>query len=86
MVKLKSLRVLDLSNNNMSYAINEFYNLIFVHIKKLPKLEFLSFDGNPLEQSITNFKYFVIYDMAKLKYLDWEPITKEVGILDKIDL
>jgi hypothetical protein len=78
--KLKSLRVLDLSSNGFDVAINIFYQKILVYLKRLPKLEFLSFDGNPIEESIFQFRGFVVNEMPKLKYLDWDAITKEVKI------
>lgn len=37
--------------------------------------------GNPVEKNINEFKYFIIYEMPKLKYLDWDPITKTVRFL-----
>jgi hypothetical protein len=46
-------------------------------LKKLPKLEFLSLIGNPVEDKIRELRFFLINEMPKLKYLDWEPVTKE---------
>jgi len=40
-------------------------------------LEAVSFHGNPIEKKIVNLKHFVLNDIAKLKYFNWEPVTKE---------
>jgi Leucine-rich repeat (LRR) protein len=77
--KVKTLKVIDLSNNQIALPIHEFYNYIVVPLKKLPKLEYLAFVGNPAEESIKEFKLFVINDLTKLRYMDWEMITKEVA-------
>jgi hypothetical protein len=70
--------VIDLSNNEISLPIHEFYNYVIVPLKKLTKLEFLALIGNPIQESIKEFKLFVINDLTRLKYIDWEVITKEV--------
>lgn len=68
---------MDLSANNIDMPINEFYQYILIHLKKLSKLEFLSFYGNPIENKIQEFKYFIINELPKLKYYNWDLITKE---------
>lgn len=75
--KIKSLRVLDLGTNNIDLPIHEFYNYVLIHIRKLPKLEVLNFSGNPVEDKIKEFRLFVINEIPKLKYFDWEMISKE---------
>ncbi|KAL6057077.1 Protein kinase domain-containing protein [Balamuthia mandrillaris] len=75
--KLKSLKVLDLGNNNIDFNISHFYNRILVCLKKLPKLAYLSFQGNPCEFNIPEFRLFVIYELPQITYLDWTPVTKE---------
>jgi len=40
-------------------------------------LEAVSFAGNPIEKKIVNLKHFVLNDIVKLKYFNWEPVTKE---------
>jgi Leucine-rich repeat (LRR) protein len=76
--KLKNLKVLDLGTNSIDLPIHEFYNYVLVHVKQLPKLEFLSFLGNPVEDKIKEFRAFITNELPKLKVLDWEFITKEV--------
>jgi Leucine-rich repeat (LRR) protein len=61
----KTLKVLDLGNNSIDLEINEFYNEILLPIKKLTKLEILSFDGNPVEEKIKFFKFFIINELPK---------------------
>ena len=46
--KCKGLRVLDLGNNNIDFSIGQFYRS-FKFLKTLPKLHWLSFEGNPCE-------------------------------------
>lgn len=83
--KLKNLKVLDIGTNSIDLPINEFYNFVLLHIKKLPKLEFISFNGNPLQDKIREFKLFVVNELPKIKYLDWEAVSKEVRIFHIID-
>jgi hypothetical protein len=73
---LKALRVLTLSHNNIAMALNEFYAYILAHLKKLAKLEYLAFEGNPIETSITSFSFFCIGELPKLKFMDWKPVSK----------
>lgn len=56
---------------------NEFFNFVLVHLKKLPKLEYLNVSGNPVQSSIREFRYFVIQELPRLKYLNWDVIAKE---------
>ena len=57
-------------------AINEFYSYILTHLKKIGKLEYVSFEGNPMETSIPSFLFFCILELPKLKQMDWRPVTK----------
>lgn len=75
--KLKSLRVLDLSDCGIDLGVNEFYSLLLVHLKKMPKLEYISFIGNPVQASMPQFRYFVINELPKLRCVNWEVISKE---------
>lgn len=84
--KLKAVRALDLGTNSLSMPIHEFYNYVLVHLKKLPKLELLSLSGNPIYDKIKELKYFLINELPKLKYLDWEPVTKDVSCFNAIFL
>lgn len=74
---LKSLRVLTLSHNKIAMAINEFYAYILAHLKKLAKLEYLAFEGNPVESQIASFTFFCIGELPKLKSMDWKPVSKK---------
>lgn len=56
---------------------NEFFNFVLVHLKKLPKLEYLSLAGNPVQSTIREFRYFVIQELPRLKFLNWDVIAKE---------
>lgn len=56
---------------------NEFFNFVLVHLKKLPKLEYLSLSGNPVQSTIREFRYFVIQELPRLKFLNWDVIAKE---------
>ena len=40
----------------------QFYCYILSHVKKLPKLELLVFDDNPIESDITSFTFFCIQE------------------------
>jgi hypothetical protein len=75
--KLQSLRVLDLGDCRIDLSINEFHNFILQPLRKLPKLEYLNFAGNSICRNIPHFKFFVIVELPKLKYLDWDEISKE---------
>jgi len=72
---------LDLGDCSIDLTISEFFTFVLAPLKKIHKLEFLNFMGNPVEKNINEFKYFIIYEMPKLKYLDWDPITKTVRFL-----
>jgi hypothetical protein len=77
LAKLKALRVLDLGRNQIDMPIEQFYTFVLQPLKKLPKLEYLSFLENPVEVKIYSFRLLVINEMPKLRYLDWELISKE---------
>eukprot|EP01088_Endostelium_zonatum_P000750 TRINITY_DN1099_c0_g1_i1.p1 TRINITY_DN1099_c0_g1~~TRINITY_DN1099_c0_g1_i1.p1 ORF type:complete len:848 (+),score=201.99 TRINITY_DN1099_c0_g1_i1:188-2731(+) len=77
LLKLKSVQVIDLSNNRIDFPIAQFYKSILKDLMKLPKLEYLTFLGNPCETKIEEFRLFVIAEMPKLKYLDWVVISKD---------
>ena len=64
LASLKALRVLDLSFNGLTMQINEFYAYLLTHVKKLSKLEYLSFEGNPLEDDIASFLFFCIGELV----------------------
>ena len=69
--------MLDLGECALDLPENEFFNFILVHLKKLPKLEYLNFSGNPVQSTIREFRYFVIQELPRLKYLNWDVIAKE---------
>jgi len=73
----RSLKVLDLSFNKIDMPLFNFHNEVIAHLRKISKLEYLSFEGNPVETSIPEFRSYIAYELPKLKYLDWEQITKE---------
>jgi Leucine-rich repeat (LRR) protein len=51
---------------------------ILRHLQSLPKLRYLYFNGNPVQQSIFKYRFFVISQLPKLHFLDGDPVTKEV--------
>jgi serine/threonine protein kinase len=75
--KLKNLRVLDLGDCGIDLPENEFFNFVLPHLKKLSKLEYINFYGNPIQTTIREFRYFIIQELPRLKYLNWELIAKE---------
>jgi hypothetical protein len=77
LAKPKSLRVLDLSDCGVDLSISDFFSVLLVHLKKLPKLEYLTFSNNPIMSSIQDFRYLVIHELPKLRYLNWDLISKE---------
>ena len=46
-------------------------------LKGLPKLEYVAFEGNPVEETIPMFKYYIANELPKVKYLDWTQISKD---------
>lgn len=75
--KLKALQVLNLSYNNIALTFNKFHHKILRHLQSLPKLRYLYFNGNPVQQSIFKYRFFVISQLPKLHFLDGDPVTKE---------
>lgn len=75
--KLKSLRVLDLASNGIDMNPRFFGTAVIEPLKQLSKLEYLSFEGNPIERSIPSFRHYIAYELPKLHFLDWVQITKE---------
>ncbi len=71
LAKLKMLRVLDLGRCQLDLPIEQFFTFVLTPIKKLPKLEYLSFLENPVEVKIFSFRLLVINELPKLRYLDW---------------
>lgn len=47
----------------------------------MPKLEYISFTGNLIQNLIPEFRYFIINELSKLRYYNWEPVTKEDRIV-----
>ena len=47
-------------------------------LKKLPKLEYLVLEGNPIELKVTDFRAHILSEIPKLKYYNWTVLTKEV--------
>ncbi|KAH3742780.1 Serine/threonine-protein kinase STY17 [Pelomyxa schiedti] len=75
--KLKTLRVLDLSFNRMDFSLHDFFELVMKPLKKITKLEYLAFEGNPCESHIPDFKYYVLSELPKLKYYNWVALSRE---------
>ena len=76
--KLSSLRVLDLQKNSIDIPFAQIPALLIKPLKFLPKLQYLSLEANPVESSITNFRYYIIHEIPKLEYYNYVRITKEV--------
>ncbi|KYQ91144.1 leucine-rich repeat-containing protein (LRR) [Tieghemostelium lacteum] len=75
--KLKVLKVLDLSNNNITMSLVDFQKKILEHLKKVKTLEYLSMENNPIEKSIDEFRLYISNELPKLKYYNWVIIGKE---------
>ena len=80
---LKSLKVIDLGRNSIDFSLQQFYNFILKPLQKLPKLEYVSFQENPVEVKIVKCRFLCICDLPKIKYYDWKLITKEERTLAK---
>jgi hypothetical protein len=52
--------------------------VIIMPLKKLPKLSHISFADNPVAATLPFFRLFVVNELPKLQFIDWEPITKDV--------
>jgi hypothetical protein len=65
--KCKALRVLDLGSNNIDFSLSQFWRS-FRFLKTLPKLNWLSFEGNACEQSIPYFRYCCRFPPPKLTF------------------
>ena len=80
MGQLKSLKVLDISYNNIrAESTAQFFDSILCHIKKLPKLKYLVSMGNIFEKLIPHYRLFIISELPKLTTLDLQPVLKEVN-------
>ena len=71
------MQVVDLSRCGMDMSIEQFYQFVLSPMKKMPKLTHVSFAENAVETSIMKFRLFVISELPKLKYMDWQAVTKE---------
>ena len=82
MGQLKSLKVLDISYNNIrAESTAQFFDSILCHIKKLPKLKYLVSMGNTFEKLIPHYRLFIISELPKLTTLDLQPVLKEVSFI-----
>jgi len=75
--KLKQLKVLDVSHNNINLKLKHFTNFIWRHIKQLTKLQSVKFEGNGVMDSIYDFKYFVISELPTLQYFNNNKISNK---------
>eukprot|EP00727_Mastigamoeba_balamuthi_P007083 m51a1_g2996 putative leucine-rich repeat-containing protein (1494) ;mRNA; r:756253-761961 len=75
--KLRALRVLDLSQNRIDMPLAEFHTFVMPAIRKIPKLEYLSFEGNPIEHAVPEFRSYIINELPKLHYFNWVVVTKD---------
>lgn len=73
----RALRVVDLSFNRIEMTLAHFYRDLLAPLKRLPRLEYLALEGNPIELSVTEFRALVAHELPRLKYLDWAPVTKD---------
>jgi serine/threonine protein kinase len=74
---LKSLQVLDLARTGLDITIQQLFQFVVTPLKKLPKLAFVSFAENPVEVAIIKFRLFIISELPKLKYMDWQAVGKD---------
>ena len=51
--------------------------MITLHLKGLQKLEYVVFEGNPVEETIPMFNYYIINELPKVKYLNWTQVSKD---------
>ncbi|KAH3761172.1 hypothetical protein Pelo_6998 [Pelomyxa schiedti] len=77
LAKLKNLRVLDLSHNKISMSLPQFYTQVMVHLRNIPRLEYLSFEGNPVENEIRFFQQYILSELPKLRFFNWAPVSKQ---------
>eukprot|EP01125_Pyxidicula_operculata_P020110 TRINITY_DN7361_c0_g1_i1.p1 TRINITY_DN7361_c0_g1~~TRINITY_DN7361_c0_g1_i1.p1 ORF type:complete len:1606 (+),score=471.90 TRINITY_DN7361_c0_g1_i1:9-4826(+) len=77
LAKLKALKVLDLSSCKIELPASDFHNQLLTFVKEIPKLQYISFAGNPVENSIPEFNSYIIHELPELKYFNWDPVTKE---------
>lgn len=66
-----------LRHNNTFRFYFSIFSMVIVPLKSLQKLEYISFKGNPIEQTIPMFKCYIANELPKVKYLDWIQLTKE---------
>ena len=78
------MRLLDLANNDLDMSLYDLYNKLIIHLKSIPKLQFLNFKENLVETKISNFKYFIIHELPKLEYYNYSKVTREVCPLSLI--
>ncbi|EGG20354.1 leucine-rich repeat-containing protein [Cavenderia fasciculata] len=75
--KLKTLKVLDLSNNNINIPLDQFNKEVLGSLKKVKTLEYFSLQGNPIDRNIQEFRCFVANELKSIKYYNWSLVTKD---------
>ena len=78
LAQAQALRVLDLQKNNIDMSLSQLTSALLAPLKELPRLQYLSFEANPIEVKIQNFRYFVINELPRLEFYNYTRITKEV--------
>jgi hypothetical protein len=74
-----------MARNNLSFSLSQLYHYLLIFLKRLPKLEYLSLEENPVTRE-KEYRLFVIAELPKLKFLDWKEISKEErAAAEKID-
>ncbi len=70
---------MDLQNNNIDFNLRKFHSFVLVHLKKLTKLQCLSFSvGNPSANKISKFRLYLILELPSLRVLDGKYVEKAV--------
>ncbi|MDP2438419.1 MAG: leucine-rich repeat protein, partial [archaeon] len=73
----KALKVLDLSNNSIDLTSKQFEADAFPGLRNLSALSYLALEGNPTAKKVPQFRAFVIHSFPKLKFLDWQAVSKQ---------
>lgn len=68
------MKVLDIEGISIDLGPKEFENDILKHLYGLKSLEYLNIPNQP---KIKFLRFFVIYHLPKLKYINWDPVTEE---------
>lgn len=63
-----------MAKSGMGHSTGSFALEVLAHLKSLPKLEYINVD---VQSNIPSFRQFIIHELPKIKYVNWEIVTKE---------